>query len=134
MSNKLNNQIVASLKTYDDLVDKLNRDSSDMYDSLDLENREDDVSQDQYQALLVHHILITTSNLASNLTDHLYYLIKKIEAHEKIDTNEVINELLSIVKQIDNYTFEQYPPSHFQDVEEFVKEMHLLKQQQREAE
>jgi hypothetical protein len=128
MSNQVNNkEVVVSLKTYYDLVDKLNRDSEDMFYSLDIENREEEISQEQYQALLVHHLIITSSNLASDLTDHLHYLIKKVEEGEEMTRQDMVSELQSMIGQIDNYTFAHYPPNHFEDVKEFVDEIAELR-------
>lgn len=126
----LNSDIVVSLKTYEDLVAKLNRDSKDMYDALDLKNREDEISQEKYQALLVHHMLITSSNFASLLADHLFWLQNNLESNKSITKDWLLNEIKSLIEHVDQYIFEKFPPEHFKEVEEFVEEINQLKKEE----
>lgn len=126
-------------KEYDDLisdhnlhkrfVEKFNKDSEDMFYALKIKKRED-IDEETYQRLLIHHLLISSSNFSSELTDHVHFLIGELERMKTNDNQKLffhlINELLQILDKIDKFTIESYPYDHFKDVEEFMNEVENL--------
>lgn len=118
---------VQNKRAYKTLVLKLNRDSLNMHNALDLENRYEEISQEQYQAYLVHHMLITTSNFVASMVDHLEWIKSNMDMGKEFTPQMMLAEVKSLIECCDRFSLENYPPTHFKDVEEFVNGLQEIK-------
>jgi hypothetical protein len=114
--------LIENPNLHHDVIDKLNKDSEDMFYALKIRKRKKDFTEEKYQRLLIHHLLITHSNLASNLTDHLFYLIGELEKGDKSNEN-FMEEMLHMINVIDQSIYQAYPTDHYKEVEEFATEL-----------
>ena len=134
MSKKKNDHhkfddLIEDHNLYKRFVDKFNKDSEDMFYALKIKKR-DEIDEEAYQRLLIHHLLISSSNFSSDITDHIYFLIEHLEGikSEKNFTlvMHLLNELKIILSRIDQFTNESFPYDHYKDVEDFANEMEGL--------
>jgi hypothetical protein len=132
--NKINTDFVNDNEVYAKLVQKtMIQNAYDLYVSTEYQKEEmNGPKYADFYSLLLQHVLISTSNFASSMLEHLNWLKGNIEVGRDIDASIVLAETKGMIESIERFLSEKYTPKYYQDVKKFYDHIMVLQQEQLE--